>query len=83
MFTDETRNKIEDAILNYCEGKTHVEFNINDMDKIINEIEVVVKKLTIPIVVGRIKQCCETTKEINMTLERSAKYCTSCGTEIK
>lgn len=42
MFTDETKNKIEDAILSYCEGITHVEFDINDMSKMIEDIENVV-----------------------------------------
>ena len=41
-FTDRTKNEIETAILNYCEGITHVEFNINDMSKIIADIEIVV-----------------------------------------
>ena len=43
MFTDKTKNEIEDKILSYCEGKTHVEFNINDINDMINDIESVVK----------------------------------------
>lgn len=43
MFTDKVKNEIEDKILSYCEGITHVEFNINDIGKMINDIENVVK----------------------------------------
>ena len=43
MFTDKIKNEIENKILSYCEGVTHVEFNINDIGKMVTEIESVVK----------------------------------------
>ena len=43
MFTEETKNKIKDTILGYCQGITHVEFDINDIVRMIEDIEKVVK----------------------------------------
>ncbi len=40
MTTDE---KIKEAILNYCEGITYCEFNINDLDKMVEEIKEIIK----------------------------------------
>lgn len=43
MFTEETKNKIKDTILSYCQGITHVEFDINDIGRMIEDIEKVVE----------------------------------------
>lgn len=42
MFSDETKLKIKDAILNYCEGVEWLEFNVNDLDNMVSDIENIV-----------------------------------------
>ena len=37
------REKIKDAILNYCEGITWQEFDINNLDSMVNDIEKVIE----------------------------------------
>lgn len=44
MFTDEVKAEIKNTILSYCEGVVHIEFNVNDLDKMINDIESIIKK---------------------------------------
>jgi len=38
-FTEKTRTLIKDAILNQCEGITHMEFSIDKIDEIVDDIQ--------------------------------------------
>jgi len=42
VFSKETRNKIKDAILNYGEGITYIEFSIDNLDQMVSDIEAIV-----------------------------------------
>jgi hypothetical protein len=39
VFTEETRKKIKEAILNYCEGIEYQEFSIGNLDLMVDDIE--------------------------------------------
>lgn len=41
-FSEETKNKIKEAILNYGEGITYVEFDIANLDNMVTDIEKIV-----------------------------------------
>jgi hypothetical protein len=43
-FTEKTRTQIKDAILNQCEGITHMEFSIDKIDEIVQDIETAVNE---------------------------------------
>ena len=38
-FTERTRNLVKEAILNQCEGINHMEFSIDKIDEIVNDIQ--------------------------------------------
>ena len=42
----ETKELIKDAISKYCEGIVHVEFDINDLDKMVDDIAEIVEETT-------------------------------------
>lgn len=44
ILTKKVRKAIKEAILNYCEGITHVEFNVNDLDNMVDDIEKVIEE---------------------------------------
>jgi hypothetical protein len=82
MFTEETRKDIENAIVNYCEGITWLEFNENDFPNIINDVEEIVKELNLHNVSNNevaVCECCGYKLSEPYAVQNNTKLCLDCA----